>query len=237
MTGVQTCALPICQVYPDDHFRVLVTTRRPRKAPGDAIDETRPNIQRNWSNETAESVIARLSRLAATSPRVPDPPHAIQPVVEIEYVSGKVRRLDPVPLPPPTRFIGLDSSSDSDSDDLRSWEEEDDDDVNDEEEALDSSVEMVSQRVNPYQSEKTRGNRSDDTSYDDEGSDSVREAVAQIMGQKPRLVVPSISSLPGNSSSSLLGKTLPLPLRRAGSSSVATAGGAESGYISSEEAE
>ena len=81
------------QVYPEDHFRVLVTTRRPRKVPGDVEDGTRPKVHRNWSDVTTESVIARLGHLAATSPPMPGPLHPVKHVVQIEYVCGKVRRV------------------------------------------------------------------------------------------------------------------------------------------------
>ncbi|OTA90852.1 hypothetical protein M434DRAFT_359722 [Hypoxylon sp. CO27-5] len=118
-------------VYPEDHFVVVVTTRRPKyphydensSSDDDDDDDAtvrRPALIGRSSQETTDSktatdsIINKLASMTTGSPV----PHRILNIgvhaVEIEYVMGRIRRLPPVPLPPPSFYF---PASDSDLDD------------------------------------------------------------------------------------------------------------------------
>ncbi|POR36147.1 Frequency clock protein [Tolypocladium paradoxum] len=145
---IETLPLEPCGlggVLPDDHFMVVVTTKR-RK------EELRTRLSsagRANADEATDSVISRLATMSTSSPVPLMSTSSAQrgsPAIEIEYVSGRIKRLAPVPLPPPAIFFcefSTDASSDWD-DDLAS----EGDDYGD-----DSSEEFMSRKANPHQSD------------------------------------------------------------------------------------
>ncbi|TFB07608.1 Frequency clock protein [Trichoderma ghanense] len=126
-------------VLPEDHFMVVVTTRRSKL---DAYESQR----RKLSEETTESIISRLATMSTSSPRpvvrrllMRDEP----PRLQIEYLSGRIRRLEPVPLPPPAIFFPPFSPD--------SWSE--DESGSDGDDELNSSEVLLSRRANPHRSD------------------------------------------------------------------------------------
>lgn len=113
-------------IAPEDHFIVFVTTRRPRSIARRRVSASRrPQLTEHRSNETAksrdtaESIAGRLAVLSTTSP---GPLRSARrrgelPLLTIEYTGGKVRRLPPVSLPPPSFFFGSSDQSISNSED------------------------------------------------------------------------------------------------------------------------
>lgn len=99
-------------VLPDDHFMVVVTTKRPKK---DSPELMSKYEQGSWA-EATDGIIARLATMSTSSPAPPYsglPSRKSTPGVEIEYTSGRIKRLAPVPLPPPVIFFPPFSSDDS----------------------------------------------------------------------------------------------------------------------------
>lgn len=105
-------------VLPEDHFMVVVTTKR-------ALDVERSNRVLGAGSKDAEGVEITdsiVSRLASMSTSTEGPVASLvsktrSPMVEIEYISGRIKRLAPVRLPPPVIFLppfSSDSSSDYD---------------------------------------------------------------------------------------------------------------------------
>ncbi|KAG5949072.1 hypothetical protein E4U60_007674 [Claviceps pazoutovae] len=91
-------------VMPDDHFMVIVTTKRHK-------DE--------MAFRQSLSACRRISGTAASTPDAP---------IEIEYLSGRIKRLAPVSLPPPVIFLppfSSNGSSSVDDDDADAGDEED----------------------------------------------------------------------------------------------------------------
>ncbi|KAB5542721.1 frequency clock protein [Coniochaeta sp. 2T2.1] len=118
-------------VMPEDHFAVVCHTRHPvlrRTKDGKLPPVLLPCATRGGSEELLESVAGRLASMSTSSPAPPPSRHQQQhrsretsSVVEMTYLSGRMRRLDPVPLPPPAMFIpplSSDSSSDAYDDEL-----------------------------------------------------------------------------------------------------------------------
>lgn len=103
-------------VLPEDHFMVVVTTKRPQ-------DEARSRISgarsKDTDTEITDSIVGRLASMSTSSQGTIASPYTMSrtSVVEIEYVSGRIKRLAPVRLPPPVIFLppfSSDSSSDCD---------------------------------------------------------------------------------------------------------------------------
>jgi len=91
-------------VLPADHFMVVVNTKRPKQ---DILPwASEPQIGR--SNESIEGVIHRRAAML-TSCSVPGGSEAKaieeSPSIEIEYLSWRIKRLVPVPLPSPASFF------------------------------------------------------------------------------------------------------------------------------------
>ncbi|KAF9766373.1 hypothetical protein IL306_001238, partial [Fusarium sp. DS 682] len=107
-------------VLPDDHFMVVVDTKRPKQ---DILTQTsKPQPRR--PNEGTERTIHQSSA-ALTSCPVPDSSETKvpeeSPSVKIEYLSWCIRRLTPVPLPAPSIFFpqfSVDNSTSGEDDDL-----------------------------------------------------------------------------------------------------------------------
>ncbi|KND89405.1 Frequency clock protein [Tolypocladium ophioglossoides CBS 100239] len=166
---IEACLLEPCGlggVLPDDHFMVVVTTKRPK-------EELRPRLPlagRANADEATDGIISRLATMSTSSP-VPllstSSSRSGSPAIEIEYVSGRIKRLAPVPLPPPAVFFppfSTDTSSDWD-DDLASEGDDDGDE---------SSEELKSRQANPHQSDGYPDGV-DLASGDDDGEDPESE--------------------------------------------------------------
>lgn len=204
-------------VIPEDHFAVIVTTRRPVL-----------KADRSKSEDPSEAVLGRLASMSTSSP--PPRPRALSVSsagVELEYLTGKLKRMKPAPLPPPARFFPP-FSTDDDSD---GSQDEMDSELGDlfEEDSVPKS--LISQRANPHLSDNTYPEADDLPSddSDDEDIGAKKEIVMleskSLKGRgKVREVQVAVSAGPGQR-----------PELLHTGSSVATAGGAESGYNSSME--
>lgn len=135
-------------VLPDDHFMVVVTTKR-------AKDDSKTGPQNAQLSDVTEGIINRLASMSTSSP-APIPSErkssladATSAGVQIEYQSGRIKRLNPVPLPPPAIFFPPFSSDESGSemDDII-LAGDDDSDFDDT-----SSQELVSRQANPHHSD------------------------------------------------------------------------------------
>jgi len=231
------------RVFPEDHFAVMVTTRRPCVA----VEPSKPSrsgsgsvgsVGRLASHDTADSITGRLENMSTASPRPSGRAKSpAPPTIEIEYVSGRLRRFEPAPLPPPARFLPPFSSSSQSTDGLSSESDEDEPAEEDEELLASSAEEILSKRANPHHSDNTYPDGEDLTSADEEDELGDKESEASL-GRRimaplrakggdapPELFRPSrnISAVVETKSPDLLHS----------GSSVATAGGAESGYSSS----
>ncbi|KAK4224563.1 putative frequency clock protein [Podospora fimiseda] len=220
-------------VTPEDHFAVVVTTRRPINV---ALDKTLHAASRSKSEDIAEAISGRLASMRTSSP-LPRRHNAgkFWPV-HVEYMKNKLHRFQPVPLPPPATFIPP-FSTDSESGG---------DDELDSEELLDIddgglvSTELISQRANPYLSDNTfldelgKGRL---VSSDSDSDEIIR--VPEIRGIDETMLSDGDDDLdPRPHSSSSAGRIINVGAgkRIHTGSSVATAGGgAESGYSSSME--
>ncbi|KAK3954092.1 frequency clock protein [Pseudoneurospora amorphoporcata] len=218
-------------VLPDDHFAIFVTTRR----------VIRPMLQRHLSHsttseDTAEIIAERLASIRTSSPL--PPPRSRNLVVaplQIEYVSGGFRRLNPAPLPPPAIFYPPFSSDSSwdDGDELVSEDEE----VEEVDEESFSEGQM-SRRANPHFSDNNTYIRKDGLAFDTEtdarmdSSDDNR--MSPDSGLNMRSVMPRAAVVDGDDSPLATATGIEVNMLHTGSS-VATAGGAESGYSSSME--
>ncbi|KAI0127844.1 frequency clock protein [Xylariales sp. AK1849] len=106
-------------ITPDDHFVVTISTRRPKFSRGDHSNI--PGLQTDdtaESRDTTESMVARLESMTTGSPlpQIFLSKH-VQQKIKMEYVTGKVTRLPPVSLPPPTFFFGSSEDTISESED------------------------------------------------------------------------------------------------------------------------
>jgi hypothetical protein len=103
-------------VVPDDHFMVVVTTARSKS---EILDTPRSQFQRLNTDQTRSGI---MNRLASTSTSLPASPTTggssldEQPPIGITYTSGRIKRLSPVPLPPPAIFFKSFSTGSSSSD-------------------------------------------------------------------------------------------------------------------------
>lgn len=115
-------------VTPDDHFVVVVSTRRPKSPPGSDADCPKTGGEESIrSPDTTESIVSRFAKMPTASP-APELSSQKPPQIDIEYVAGRIRRLPPAPLPPPTFFfLPSESLSEDDESDFGS-----EDDISDE---------------------------------------------------------------------------------------------------------
>lgn len=205
LTPLESCGLG--GVVPEDHFAVVVTTRRPVTHPKD-------NFKRGiglGSEDNAEAIASRLAHMRTSSPLHSRSESRAHGPVQIAYLGNKFRRFRPSPLPAPAMFIPPFSSG---SDSCDTLEEDESEEANDLQ--LDSMSEsLISRLANPHLSVNTVHEHGDFPFEDDDGDmniDKTSEEV-DVTGQPPR------PSGPGQIVDT--------------GSSVATAGGAESGYSSS----
>jgi len=107
-------------VIPDDHFRVIATTRRPK------INAT-PSSPSGFERDDVAKLVDRItSPLGSTSQDGLFKPKSKSHLpVTIEYMSRSVEKLNPTPLPPPGMYFSFDSdSSDTSAEDVSEPEDE-----------------------------------------------------------------------------------------------------------------
>lgn len=222
-------------VLPEDHFMVMVTTRRSKL---DAHIGKRGMDQRKSSEETTDNIINRLATMSTSSPR-PSIHRLLMksdsPKIKIEYLSGRIRRLEPVPLPPPAIFFPPFSTD--------SWSE--DGSGSDGDDEFNSSEEFMSRRANPHQSDGypdgvdlSGGDEDGEEPDEDVDMSRIEERVSGVdaipqqgLGRAPHESQGSTEAVPGIIRGRSNSASAEVVLR--GGSSVATAGGVESDYFSS----
>ncbi|CEJ90322.1 hypothetical protein VHEMI06113 [[Torrubiella] hemipterigena] len=216
-------------VLPDDHFMVFVTTRRPTDG-----YKTR-NRSRLQSEDATDGMIARLAVMSTSSPRSAHTPLPKDTKsLQIEYMSGRIKRLAPVPLPPPAMFIPP-FSSDASSGAIDYFE----DDCEDEGFVSSTSDEYMSRQANPHHSDGypdgvdlSSGDEDGDAPEDDTGEgmyDQDREDILRRVNAPHRDERPSLGSAVAAPGSARRSKSVSLePVVLGGGSSAATAGKAES---------
>ncbi|PHH62873.1 hypothetical protein CDD81_6591 [Ophiocordyceps australis] len=135
-------------VLPEDHFMVVVTTKRPKLE----SQSRASSVERDNANVNEDS----LASHAATTITTTEPPSGLPSkgetlgsnnasLLRIEYISGRIKRLPPVSLPPPALFLPPFSSDGSSDGDETDCEETDCDD--------ESSEARISRKVNPHSSD------------------------------------------------------------------------------------
>ncbi|KAK2666359.1 Frequency clock protein [Fusarium oxysporum f. sp. vasinfectum] len=107
-------------VLPDDHFIVVVDTKRPKQ-------DILPQASKPQTRRPNESIEGTIDQRAATltSCHIPGGSETKvteqSPSIEIEYLSGRMKRLTPVPLPAPAMFFqpfSVDNSTSGEYDEL-----------------------------------------------------------------------------------------------------------------------
>lgn len=224
--GVAPLELEACGlggVQPDDHFLVIVLTRRHRDR--DAKQRgTRPHAFRERSDSTTATIMDRFKSLKAASPGPMTHHPRLEPNKRIDYISTQVKMLDPVPLPAAAMFMPPFSTSSSDNADVETSESEPLD--SEEPEALPNGVE-----ISP----------SDEEGEDSENPGDGMGIDGGKIGRPSRKQRPSKGGGGAHSVNQAERRpSLTSDSRKAAGeartqSSVATAGGAESGYDSSME--
>lgn len=218
-------------VIPDDHFTVIATTRRAKKDPATTSCKLRPEdvpdlVQRITSpfNSSSTQVLGQPQTMTA-SPRS-----------NIQYTARVVKKLNPAPLPPPGMYFAFDSDSDeSESSDL-------DSDLDPEPRP------SIGTRAFPHVFENTYPEDEEMTSGDEEGEepddgDEPSEEAGDDSSEEIKIPIQPRDARRTSSSSAVAAagtvrgrsKSLSAELPAATGSSVATAGGAESGYSSGRE--
>lgn len=200
-------------VAPDDHFVVVVSTSRPKSVRSSAAPH-RPNLRKELSEETtgskdtAESMTGRLAALSTCSPT----PTGWQPRVHIVYLNGRIQHLPAAPLPPPSFFFGTTASSFETT-------------------TSGSSDEDVQPGMTQSYAYSANGdlssNDEEDEHDDDEGGDDEEDADLESDSESiesTKAVAPALGRHSSARASDLSKMTT--------GSSVATAGGAISGYSS-----
>ncbi|KAI0893059.1 frequency clock protein [Annulohypoxylon nitens] len=219
-------------ISPEDHFVVVVSTRRPKRArydensgsDDDDDDEPparRPKLVDHPSHETTdskvttESIISKLATMTTSSPLPYHTADIVAHTVQIEYLNGRIRRLPPVPLPPPAFYF---PAGDSDLDD--------DDETGDDA----SSESLMSRRAivedDPSSDVDLSGNDEEDEHSDDGQAYDASGSISPENMEE----LPDMSEFQRGRS----GKASEISKIATGSSA-ATAGGAPSGYNSSME--
>ncbi|KAI1108173.1 frequency clock protein [Nemania sp. NC0429] len=224
----------LAHVRPEDHFVIVVSTRRPIKPPfngggdddDDDVDDAplTPQVGRvrhfshgtSASPGTADSIARTLANMSTESPV--SRPYAIRKAwtMEIGYITTKFHRLPPVPVPPPAFYY---PPSDSDSDEYGTGFDEDN--------SVSSERSILSKRPMLEGSADSdnrdlSGNDEEDENSDDGSNYDPSASISKKLS--------SLSGIRREDGPSML----PLTKNRTGSSA-ATAGGAGSGYYSSME--
>jgi hypothetical protein len=221
-------------VLPEDHFMVVVSTKRCKQ---DELSSTQ--VATGRIGEATDAVVRRLATMSTSSPvsgATKTLPVMGPLPVEIEYISGRIKRLTPVSLPPPAIFFPPFSPSESTADD--------DDDISDDLDTSSSLRDLMGQRTLHQSDSYPDG--VDLSSGDEEGDepdDSPNQNMyaasrdPKALPNRPRQAARRTSSAAaaagtarGASKSNSAN-----PALSHDDSSVATAGAAESGYSSSNE--
>jgi hypothetical protein len=107
-------------VLPDDHFIVVVDTKRPKQ-------DILPQASKPQTRRPKEGIEGTIDQRAATLTSYPIPGGSEtkvteqSPFIEIEYLSRHIKRLTPVPLPAPVMFfppVSVDNSTSGEYDEL-----------------------------------------------------------------------------------------------------------------------
>ncbi|KAH6686834.1 frequency clock protein [Plectosphaerella plurivora] len=220
-------------VFPEDHFVVMVSTKRPKYI--DTSDQTdKPN-----DGEATDAIIKRLAMMSTSSPHIIPVPKARDAAalpVKIEYVAGRIKRLAPVPLPPPATFFPP-FSSESDSSGSESFGSEADDEG--------FTEQFVSRRTDSRRFDNHYPDDEDMTSADEEGEEPDDADEPESSSASPQkgieIALPPRDAMRRTSSSAIAAagtvrgrsKSLSAELPQSGTSN-ATLGDAESGYSSGE---
>ncbi|KAK1986474.1 frequency clock protein [Colletotrichum cereale] len=220
-------------VIPDDHFRVVATTRRSKI---NATPSSPSTLKRNDVGKLVDRIKSPLG--ASSQVGLFKPKSKSHLPVTIEYTSRSVEKLNPTPLPPPGMFFSFDSdTSDTSSEDTSEIEAE-----------PMAFVGSFENQVHPTTIEDQYPDDADMSSGDEEDvePDDGDEPAAQMDDESSEeFDIPIIPGAVHRASSSSAvaaagtarshSKSLSADLPIASGSSVATAGGAESGYSSSRE--
>ncbi|KAK4194798.1 putative frequency clock protein [Triangularia verruculosa] len=220
-TPLEPCGLG--GVVPEDHFAVMVTTRRPIHC----VLETYLRENRSMSEDAAEAIARRLEITRTSSPLPPPCSRTSgkRSPVHIEYLEGRMVRLKPTPLPPPAMYLppsSSDSETDSGSIEIASTE-------NDDMEHVTTSQSLISRRANPYLSD-ARMEEEDGSDESEEPITDVKMGMGEVVGRDDSgdALRPPADRVESSSTGKVNMLIHP-------GSSVATAGGDESGYSSSME--
>ncbi|KAG4259692.1 hypothetical protein FPRO03_12734 [Fusarium proliferatum] len=103
-------------VLPEDHFMVVVSTKRPKQDDLSALQQ----VGGRRFSENTDNIIRRLATMSTSSPDLgasKSLPATHSLPIEIEYMSGRIKRLAPVSLPPPAIFFPPFSPTESTADD------------------------------------------------------------------------------------------------------------------------
>lgn len=217
-------------VTPDDHFVVVVSTRRPKSPPGPlASDMGHPKTTEaggEGSVRSPDSMVSRFARMPTSSSPPTEMFSPKTPPIGIEYVAGKVRRLPPAPLPPPTFFfLPSESLSEDEGSDFGS-----EDDISDEPASGNRRLVVVQPRAVMHDEDAIMsGEEDDDDVLEDDGSlDEEDASSTDPMGKVAHGVGELGIGLQDQGDTAVLGD---MPKMTTGSS-VATAGGMASDHSS-----
>ncbi|KAI2631182.1 frequency clock protein [Xylaria nigripes] len=216
-------------VYPDDHFLVVVSTRRPKDSElnyngneingGYEIGDRSNDIELPAQGNT-DVIVSEAVSMSTPSPAAGSTAKHRDLAIAIEYVSNKIHRLSPVPLPPPA-FYFPSGDSDSDENDNNTSLEEEDNTVSSERSIL-SKRPMLAGSPDSDNRELSGNDEEDEHSEDGPNSDlSINMSYGRMRRRS------GIKSDDGPSMRPLS--------RMSTGSSAATAGGAASGDYSSVE--
>lgn len=108
-------------VMPEDHFAVICHTRHPVLKARDV----KVHRAARAPSEEVQAIAGQLASMSTTSP-APSQNLKVAPLVQMTYLSGRLRRLNPVALPPAAMFIppfSTDSETDGYDDELSTEDE------------------------------------------------------------------------------------------------------------------
>jgi hypothetical protein len=163
-------------VMPEDHFAVVCHTRHP------VVKDQAARLARAMRGKSEESLETISGRLASMSTSSPAPPRSRDASVDMTYLSGRMRRLEPVPLPPPAMFIPPFSTDESS-------EGYDDDPDSDDEGGSDgdlSSESLMSKLGNPRQSDNTIAERCLTSTNEDDSDVHENMVIADLASSSGR---------------------------------------------------
>ncbi|KAI1822212.1 frequency clock protein [Xylaria intraflava] len=108
-------------VCPDDHFLVVVSTKRPKSArvndTGDRNDNG-PDGDASLTRGNADAIVEKLASMSTGSPAAGHTATHQVLAIEIEYIADEFRRLSPVTLPPAAFYFRPGDSGSDEIEDL-----------------------------------------------------------------------------------------------------------------------